>query len=176
MTDKDTTMIKVGKHSIGIIGLKQAMEEIAATHGSEADETVQGILLDRLGKDNYIPRTAREEYGRAFVKEFRRFLGQPFEEEQGGGIDIKVLGPGCAQCDRFEQTIMEVLTETRIAASVDHVRDIKEIARFGVMGTPALLINGKVMAVGNIPSRDKIRRWLTEAAAKTAAGGEGAAS
>jgi protein-disulfide isomerase len=71
---------------------------------------------------------------------------------------------------------MEVLTETRIAASVDHVRDIKEIARFGVMGTPALLINGKVMAVGNIPPRDKIRRWLTEAAAKTAAGGEGAAS
>ncbi len=176
MNDKDITKIRVGSHSISIMNLGSVMNEMAKSHASETDHVIEAVMLERLGRSNYIPAAAKEAYGKAFVREFRRFLGQPFEEEQAGGIDIKVLGPGCAQCDRFEQTIMEVLTETRIAASVDHVRDIKVIARFGVMGTPALLINGKVMAVGNIPSRDKIRRWLTEAAAKAAAGGEGAAS
>lgn len=55
------------------------------------------------------------------------------------------------------------LTELKIPASVDHVMDIKEIARYGIMGSPALLINGRAVAVGSVPHRDRIKKWLSEA-------------
>ncbi|HBD09770.1 MAG TPA: hypothetical protein DCZ69_16075, partial [Syntrophobacteraceae bacterium] len=102
-------------------------------------------MVERLSKDNYIPANVREDYGKAFVREFRKFLGQPYIEDTKAGLDVKVLGMGCAQCHRLTQTIMELLTELQLPAAVDHVMDIKEIAGFGVMGSPALVINGKVM-------------------------------
>ncbi|NTW36062.1 MAG: thioredoxin family protein [Syntrophobacteraceae bacterium] len=85
-------------------------------------------------------------------------------------MDVKVLGTGCTQCHTLTQVIMEVLTELKLPASVDHVMDIKEIARYGIMGSPALLINGKAVAVGSVPPRDRIKKWLTEASAS--AGGK----
>jgi small redox-active disulfide protein 2 len=116
-----------------------------------------------LSKRNYIPDTVRGDYGRAFLREFWKFLGKPFEEEIPGGIQIKVLGPGCAQCDGLERELMQVMAETGIAADIQHIRDIKEIGEYGVMGTPALLINGKVKSVGKVPPRSKIVQWLKEA-------------
>ncbi|MBN1104161.1 MAG: thioredoxin family protein [Deltaproteobacteria bacterium] len=77
-------------------------------------------------------------------------------------MEIKVLGPGCAQCDRLEQELMSVMSESGIAADVEHVRDIKEIGKYGVMGTPALIINGKVKSVGKVPPRSKLKEWLSE--------------
>ena len=61
--------------------------------------------------------------------------------------------------------IMEVLTELKLPAGVDHVTDIKEIARYGIIGSPALLINGKAVAVGSVPPRERIKKWLVEASA-----------
>jgi len=49
-----------------------------------------------------------------------------------------------------------------LAADFDHEQDIKEIARYGVMGTPALVINGQVKSVGRVPPRDQIKKWLME--------------
>ena len=52
---------------------------------------------------------------------------------------------------------MEIMAEMDLAADMDHVRDIKEIGKYGVMGMPALLINGKVKSVGKVPPRNKLR-------------------
>ncbi|MBW1775354.1 MAG: thioredoxin family protein [Deltaproteobacteria bacterium] len=73
---------------------------------------------------------------------------------------IRVLGQGCIQCDQLEQNVMEVLSELDLPADLEHVRDIQEIGKYGVMGTPALLINGKVMCVGRVPPKLRIREWL----------------
>ncbi|MBW1895723.1 MAG: thioredoxin family protein [Deltaproteobacteria bacterium] len=81
-------------------------------------------------------------------------------------MEIKVLGPGCARCDQLEQDVMEVAAEMNLPASVDHVRDIKEIAGYGVMGTPALVINGKVTSVGIVPTKEQIKTWLSELSAR----------
>jgi small redox-active disulfide protein 2 len=104
-----------------------------------------------------------EDYAKAFLREFKKFLGKPFEDETPEGIQIKVLGPGCAQCDRLEQELMQVMAETGIVADMEHIRDIKEIGRYGVMGTPALLINGKVKSVGKVPPKVNLIEWLKEA-------------
>jgi predicted DsbA family dithiol-disulfide isomerase len=58
---------------------------------------------------------------------------------------------------------MEVLTEMGIPAGVDHVTDLREIARYNVRGFPALVVNDKVLAVGSVPPRDRIKAWLADA-------------
>ncbi len=164
MAEKDITRINVGDFSVSIIGIKCLMEEMAEEYSARADEEVRKVMLERLGKDNYIPGKVANEYGKAFVREFRKFLGQPYEEDASTGLEIKVLGPGCPQCDQLEQVLMQLLAELKIPASLEHVRDFKEIAKYRVMGAPALVINGKVLSKGSVPPRERIKKWLTEAA------------
>ena len=163
MSQDDVTQVRIGKSAVGIIGLKAALEDLAKTAINMQDMEVQEELVTRLSKKNYVPPQVREEYGKAFLREFKRFMGKPFEEEMPEGIQIKVLGPGCAQCDRLEQDLIQVMAETGIVADIEHVRDIKEIGKYGVMGTPALLINGRVKSVGKVPLKSKMIEWLTEA-------------
>lgn len=163
MSQDDVTQIRVGDSPIGIMGLKTVLEDMAEEFEDRPDSELREELLNRLGKRNYIPETAREDYEKAFLREFRKFLGKPYEEEASDGVEIKVLGPGCVQCDRLEQELMQVMAETEIMADIEHVRDIKEIGRYGVMGTPALLINGQVKSVGKVPTRSQLKAWLTEA-------------
>jgi len=54
------------------------------------------------------------------------------------------------------------VSELDLPAGIDHIRDIREIGQYGVMGSPALIINGEVKAVGRVPMRSEIRKWLKE--------------
>ncbi|MEK6196050.1 MAG: thioredoxin family protein, partial [Deltaproteobacteria bacterium] len=80
----------------------------------------------------------QEKYGRAFVREFRKYVGQPFTEEKSGLLEIKVLGAGCTVCDGIENQIMEALAETGLAADLEHIREADRIAEYKVKTTPAL--------------------------------------
>jgi len=166
MAKDDVVQIRVDGHDVGIIGLKTLMEEMAEDYAARTDEEVGAELLKRLRRRNYVPDRAVEDYRKAFTREFRKFLGQPYKKDVSGGIEIKVLGRGCAQCDGLEHALMEVMAEMNILADLEHVRDINEIGNYGVMGSPALVINGEVKSVGKIPSRTKLREWLHEAEGK----------
>jgi len=163
MSQEDVTQIKVGGSSVGIIGLKAVMEGMAASYAEEADPVAADELLARLSGKNYIPPKVQDNYRKAFLREFKKYLGKPFEEEASEGLEIKVLGPGCVQCDRLEQALMQVMAETGMAADIEHVRDPKAIGGYGVMGTPALIINGRVKSVGSVPPKSKLMAWLKEA-------------
>jgi quercetin dioxygenase-like cupin family protein len=161
--DRDNvTQIKIGTYKSGIVGLKKALENIAETCANQADDVVADELLNRLSKKNYIPEKAQKKYGRAFVREFRKFLGQPFDDENSQGLEIKVLGAGCIVCDSLEHKVMEALTEMNLAAELEHIRDADQIAEYKVKGTPALIINGKVMCSGTTPPKNRIIKWLEE--------------
>jgi small redox-active disulfide protein 2 len=163
MSRDDVIQIKVDGNAVGIMGLQEVMEEMAKAFAEAPDNEVRVELVKRLSKKNYIPDRVKENYAKAFLREFKKFLGRPYEEGDPLGTEIKVLGPGCAQCDRLEKELMEVLAEMGLAADVEHVTDIKEIGKYGVMGMPALLINGKVKSVGSIPTKNKLVEWLKEA-------------
>jgi small redox-active disulfide protein 2 len=163
MAQDEVTQIRVGNSPVGVVGLKRVLEDMAETYGERPDQEIIEELLNRLSKRNYIPEKVKDSYGKAFLREFKEFLGKPLKEEPREGIEIKVLGPGCAQCDRLEQELMQVMAETGIMADIEHVRDIKEIGTYGVMGTPALIINGKVKSVGSVPLKSKMIVWLKEA-------------
>lgn len=162
MPQDDFTQIRINKRLVGIIGLKTAIEAMATEYSEKPDHEIQAELLERLCKENYIPDRVKGDYARSFLREFKMFTGMPYEEESPGGLEIKVLGPGCAQCDGLERQVIEVLAEIDLAADVEHVTDIKEIGKYGVMGTPALVISGEVKSVGRVPPRKKIIEWLEE--------------
>jgi small redox-active disulfide protein 2 len=163
MTDADVSQIKVGKFTAGIIGLKSVLQDMAGEWAEKPDAQVAAELVERLSVKNYIPESAKVSYGIAFLREFKKFTGKPYSEEAPEQLEIKILGPGCANCDRLEREVMEAVSELDLPAGIDHVRDIREIGKYGVMGSPALIINGKVKAVGRVPMRSEIRKWLMEA-------------
>ena len=135
----DVTQISLGKFKVGIAGLKKAIEEVRAM-GERPEGEIAQALLARLKPENYIPLAAEEEYRQAFLREYKKALGEKVEEGPRG-LCLKIVGPGCPTCDRLEQTVMTVLAELGLPAEVEHVRDPREIVALGIMGTPALLIN-----------------------------------
>ena len=171
MTESDVTQIKIGKRKVGFVGLKETFKDIAELYSKQPADVVAEELLNRLSKKNYISDKVQKEYGRAFVREFRKFLGQPFDDENAQGLEIKVLGAGCVLCNSLENDVMEVLSEMNLTADLEHVRDVEQIAKYRVKGTPALIINGKVMCSGKTPSKNKIRKWLEETGCDKNSGG-----
>ncbi len=81
-------------------------------------------------------------------------------------MEIKVLGPGCANCRRLEALVHEVVNELGAPADVVKVTDFKEIASYGVLATPGLVVDGQVRSAGRIPSKAEITSWVTSALAR----------
>ncbi len=76
---------------------------------------------------------------------------------------IKVLGTGCTKCKILEKTTLEVVKENGFDAEVEKVEDINQIISYGVMMTPALVVNGKVVFSGRVPSKTEIKSYIENA-------------
>ncbi|HEY5510001.1 MAG TPA: thioredoxin family protein [Prolixibacteraceae bacterium] len=77
-------------------------------------------------------------------------------------MEIKILGPGCSKCKTLEKLTRDVVAQNGIDAIVTKVEDIVEIMKYGVMTTPALVVNGKVAIKGRVPSAEEIKQVLTK--------------
>lgn len=75
-------------------------------------------------------------------------------------MDIKILGSGCARCQRLEQLTRAAASELSIPIEVEHVREPARIMEYPVVGTPALVVDGVVKVAGRIPSKDELAGWL----------------
>lgn len=75
-------------------------------------------------------------------------------------MEIKVLGPGCAKCEQSEKNVREAVNESGADVHIEKVTDLMEIAKYGVFGTPAVVVDGEVKSVGKVPKTDEIRAWI----------------
>ncbi len=75
-------------------------------------------------------------------------------------IDVKILGTGCANCKATQKLVEDVIHTRGLQASVDKVEDIASIMRYGVMSTPGVVVDGKVVHAGGVPSRAQVEQWL----------------
>jgi len=75
-------------------------------------------------------------------------------------MEIKILGPGCARCEKTAKVVKEVVAETGAEARVEKVTDMMQIAAHGVVSTPAVLVDGVVKSAGKIPKKDEVAGWL----------------
>lgn len=77
-------------------------------------------------------------------------------------LKIIVLGSGCPNCKKLEQLCYDVVAETNLDADIQKVTDISKFADYGVFMTPGLVINGKVLSSGKIPTKPTLTHWLME--------------
>ena len=83
------------------------------------------------------------------------------QAEAGKASDgVKVLGSGCAKCNALEQAVREALAELGMQTTIDHVTDFAQIAAYGVMSTPALVVDGKVVSYGKVLKKDEAKALI----------------
>ena len=76
-------------------------------------------------------------------------------------MEIKILGTGCAKCKTLDKAVRDVVAQNKIEATVSTVEDIMEIMQYNVMTTPALVVDGKVLVKGRVPSENELKELLT---------------
>ncbi len=76
-------------------------------------------------------------------------------------MEIKILGPGCPNCRTLEKQTRAILEKLGIEANISKVEDILEIMQYGVLSTPALVVDGKILVRGRVPSQEEIEKLLT---------------
>ena len=75
-------------------------------------------------------------------------------------MKIEVLGTGCARCNTTEEIVKQAVLDSGIEAQVVKVKDIREIAKYGVMVTPAVVVDGELKSVGKIPDLEEVLEWI----------------
>jgi small redox-active disulfide protein 2 len=75
-------------------------------------------------------------------------------------MKIEVLGTGCARCNTAEEIVKQAVLEAGIEAEVVKVKDLREIAKYGVMVTPAVVVDGELKSVGKIPDLEEVLEWI----------------
>jgi len=161
MKENDYRLISVAGVQVGLVGLEEIFTTLKGRR-IEDEETLKNLLLTMVGEKNFIPFSARDKYATALLREFRRFLGEEVDEDKSGILEVLILGPGCYSCDKLEQDMMTVLAELGLTADLRHITDINTFSRYGVMATPALVINGKVKSQGKVPPKSMLIKWLKE--------------
>ena len=78
-------------------------------------------------------------------------------------MKIKVLGPGCARCQQLEKTTKEVVKERGIDAEVEEIKDMKMIIEYPILTTPGLVIDGKLVCSGQVPTKAEVATYITSA-------------
>jgi len=161
--EDEVVKIKVEHFTVGIVGLKAALEKAVAER-LPFDDTGGRQLLQWLKPRNYIPSSCEAAYAGAFLREYRKHCGLRVEVEKPEGLEVKILGPGCFNCDKLEQMVYKAMSTAGLLGTVEHVRDLKEIVSYGIASMPALVINGRIKCAGRIPQEKQILQWLNEAA------------
>jgi small redox-active disulfide protein 2 len=77
-------------------------------------------------------------------------------------LTIKILGPGCANCEKVEQLTRKAVTEMGFEADISKISDYGEIMSYPIISTPGLVINGEVVCSGRIPTQAEITSWLVD--------------
>lgn len=79
-------------------------------------------------------------------------------------MKIQVAGPGCGRCQATEKVVHEVLQQLNLAANVEHVYDVREYSKMGVMLSPTVLIDGKIVFAGRVPTEEELTKIISELA------------
>lgn len=159
--NREVGYVNVKGHRIGVSGLPEIFDELKKD-GPSNPVDIKEILLQKVKKYNYVADGATEDYKTALYREYRRYLGEEIEDDEIGLV-IKILGPGCPSCEKLENEVRQVVQELNFPADIEHVRDLKQISKFGIVTTPGLVINRKLISTGRVPARNQLKEWLLEA-------------
>jgi len=160
MSESEVRTIAVAGTRVGMVGLDGIFAGLKET-GKAPSEELAETLVELASEQNYVPEGARAEYGRALLKEYRRYMGESVPDERTG-LRITILGAGCQACEQLARNVRAALAQMNVPAEVEQVSGVKQIAEYNVIGTPALIVNGKARAAGRPLSVAQIVKLLTD--------------
>lgn len=149
--------LKIGTVPVGLIGLDVALTRILAQPEMALATAVEEAYAE-ISRHNYIPSSAIDNYRKALAREIERLRGGPAAEN--GTLEVRILGSGCVSCNNLQKVVIEIMADRGQVADVLQIHDRDEIGRYGVLQTPALVVNGRVRCVGRLPTRAEIEEWL----------------
>ena len=155
-------MLKIGKTTIGLIGLDIALNKALATTIPVDD--ISEYLYKEIRDKNYIPPGMTDDYKTALRREYKILLG--LEVADDDDLIIRIFGTGCITCNGLRDAVIDAMMKMGIAADIDMVHEPDEIGRYGITTTPALMINGKVKSAGIQPTPVQLEEWFLEAVEK----------
>jgi small redox-active disulfide protein 2 len=145
------------------MGLFEIFENVKQNNFSNESD-LKKQLLEQVRVQNYVPDSMADDYAQALLREYKKFAGLPVETvvEASTFPTIRILGPGCTACETMEKDVRMILTELNIAADVDHVRDINQIAEYGMVRTPSLIINDEIVLNGRSLPKSQLKKLIEE--------------
>ncbi len=75
-------------------------------------------------------------------------------------MEIKILGPGCAKCHKTEEIVADAVAQSGVEVEIEKITDMMQIASYGVLSTPAVVVDGEVKSVGKVPGIEAVKSWL----------------
>ncbi len=158
---EDYLKIRIGTVQVGIVGLQGVLAEMAGQSESLPAEKAGSLIREKLAKRNYFAPGSEPLYEEAFFREYQKHLGLSVTDNRTAELTIKVIGPGCPRCERLRDDVLQILSAAELPADFEYVSDPQEVAEYGLLALPALIINGRVKTAGRVPGSSDLQSWLT---------------
>lgn len=152
--------LKIGGNPVGLCGLDAVLNRVAATPSMSEEAAIEAVYIE-ISRQNYIPPKSEALYREALRNEYKRRMGEEVAVE--AEFSIRILGPGCVSCNKLNTMVFDILQKLEIAADIEQIKELDEIWRHGVLTTPALMINDKVVCSGKMPTPADVEQWIRKA-------------
>lgn len=150
--------LKIGKASVGLIGLDPALQK--AMTDKLSPEEAEEFLYATIAKRNYVPPKAQSNYRQALRQEYERRLSG--SAPTSDVLEVRIFASGCVTCDKLAAMMFDILQRMNLVADIEKISDLDEIWRHGVISPPALKINGELLCQGRMPTSAEIEEWLRD--------------
>ncbi len=148
---QQSRQIRIGGSTIGIIGVDEIFTEVKASTVKD-DKALKQLILEKVKEKNYVPPQLEDLYREDLFDEYKVFTAQQKSRTREPGVpEIRVYGPGCTRCEQMDRAVMEVIARKGLQVDYQYIKDIREMMKLGIMGTPALAINGALVVAGRVP-------------------------
>ena len=155
------TSIVVNNKRIGIIGLEGAISSLLKKKDEITPAHAAAAIFEAVRSKNYIPSGLEGEYIKGIECAWKAAIGFS-DDTKEGALEVKILGSNCLTCNRLEHMVRDCLDSLGISADIIHIQDQDEIWRHGVIHTPALLINNKIVSQGRLPTMAQLKDWFSD--------------
>jgi small redox-active disulfide protein 2 len=155
--------VEIGGNPVGIIDLEDIFHEVRTEGPKDADH-LKDLIMDKVKVKNYIPHHLEPAYREDLYEEYRVHTGELSARQRTcSTIEIRLYGSSCFRCEQLDAMVKEILSRAGIPADYQYITDMREIARAGIITTPALAVSGTVILMGQVPAENQLEKILLRA-------------
>lgn len=157
------TRVVIGGKAVGLVDLEETFQEVKEA-GLKDSELLKDLILEKVKVRNYLPSHMERVYREDLHEEFRVFTGELSGRRPAGSAgEVRLYGACCSSCAQLNAMVMQILSREGLRVDYQHITDVSEIARAGIITTPALAVAGSVILSGHVLPEKHLQRILLKA-------------